>query len=886
MELNFSKKWGPYLSDRQWGVVREDYSADGDAWDYSTHDQARSKAWRWGEDGIGGVSDDRQFLCIAPAFWNGRDPIIKERLFGLTNTEGNHGEDVKELFYYLDAAPDHRYLRMLYKYPHAAFPYQQVIEENKRRSRLDPEFEITQTGVFDQNRYFDIFIEYALGETENDILMKITVENRASEAAWLAVLPTIWFRNTWSYHLSEKPKPTVLLDGKRLCIRCPELGTQDFFLYAADSPEFLFCENETNFARVFHGRNKGSSTKDAINAYLTDKNPAGLNVEKKGTKAAAFYQKEIPAGGSKVFMLRLMDAQHPILQKNAKSKNTAVFADFDTIFAKRRAETDLFYESIQKNIPDPDRRAVQRQAWAGMIWNKQFYYYQVPRWLEGDPGQPKPPSTRWKGRNADWQNFESEHILSMPDKWEYPWFAAWDLAFHAVIFAHIDPIFAKEQLLLLHSQHFRRSDGTLPAYEWNFDDLNPPVQAWAAWRVFEIEKTAEGGTGDFDFLTRIFPDLRAAYNWWMSQKDDNNNDLFSGGFLGLDNIGVFNRSESLPNGFQLEQADATAWAAFYALQMLRIALKLAQNEPSKCVFYQNEAFDFFKHFLQIAYAIGSPDDQRTLWDDEDGFFYDNLRDVDDSNFLLKVRSLVGLIPMLSVLTLDDNELAGLPVFKKNAENFLETNADLASMISRWHDVQGEKRLLSMLRGHRLKCLLKRMLDPNEFLSDYGVRSLSKYYLDNPFKIRCLGEALEVGYLPGESDSGVFGGNSNWRGPIWMPINFLLIESLMEFNAYFGAEFRVECPVGSGKLLSLCEVAHYLSNRLTALFLKNKAGYRPLHGSEKRYGDDPFFCNLVLFYEYFDGDTGRGCGASHQTGWTGLAANLMDSSQFLPFQNRP
>ncbi len=857
-----SLKWGPYLADRQWGVVREDYSATGDAWDYTTHDDARSKAWRWGEEGIGGFSDDNQFLCLAPAFWNGRDPILKERFFGLGNSEGNHGEDVKELYYYLDAAPDHRYLRMLYKYPQAEFPYGWLLDENRRRSRKDGEFEIKETGIFNDNRYFDIFIEYALGEHENDVLLKITAENRGPDEAWLAVLPTIWFRNLWAFGLSKKAKPQLKLDGERLKIQHPELSDKPFFLVADGSPDWLFCENETNFRRLHQFENFAPSAKDGIHEFVVHGHRHALNPQLTGTKAAAFFQKQIPGGGSATFRLRLSDFEF----ENA-------FADFDFIFEKRKAETNTFFQNLQKNTLGPELRAVQRQAWAGLVWSKQLYFYQIPRWLAGDPGQPAPPAQRRWGRNADWPHFEAAHVLSMPDKWEYPWFAAWDLAFHCVAFARIDPGFAKDQLRVLFSEKFLRDDGNIPAYEWNFSDVNPPVQAWAAWRVFEIEQTS-GGVGDLDFLESLYPKFRLAYDWWFAQKDADGNDLFSGGFLGLDNIGVFDRSKGLPGDSTLEQADATAWAGFYSLQMLRIALKLAQNLPKHAEFFQNEAFGFFEHFLKIAFAIGSPDDERTLWDDTDGFFYDNLRLSDGTHFSLNVRSVVGLVPMFSVLVLDDGELDGLPIFKEKAEAFLAANPDLASMISRWHEVQGDKRLLSMLRGHRLKCLLRRVLDAREFLSDFGLRSLSRWHLDNPFTLDWLGQNLQVRYLPGESDSGMFGGNSNWRGPIWMPVNFLLIESLREFHAYFSDDFQVECPVGSGQMLNLNEVADFLSARLLKLFQRGPDGKRPLHGGSRRYGSDPFFKDLLLFYEYFDGDTGRGCGASHQTGWTALAANLV------------
>lgn len=864
----FNKKIGPYLSDRQWGVVREDYSADGDAWDYTTHDQARSKTWRWGEDGIGGISDEDQFLCFAPAFWNGRDPIIKERFFGLTNEEGNHGEDVKELYYYLDNMPDHRYMRMLYKYPQEAFPYAVLVEENQQRSRQDPEFELLDTGIFDQNRYFDIFIEYAKGEADTDILIKITACNRNTESAPLTVLPTLWFRNLWAFGLSAKEKPQIKLERNGLAITHPELG--DFLFFRETAPQWLFCENETNDQRLYGTPNISPSCKDGINDFVLSNQPEFLNPQASGTKAAALYQVVVPPEGEVVFRHRLMGVQTNEKEEWLPAED--MFTNFEAIFDIRKKETDEFYARLQENIHDQDLKTIQRQAWAGMLWNKQFYYYSIPPWLDGDPGQIPPPNERQNGRNHDWRHFAAAHILSMPDKWEYPWFAAWDLAFHCIPLARLDAEFAKQQLILLHSPGFQRTDGSIPAYEWDFNDVNPPVQAWAAWHIYEIDRTNNGHDGDVLFLQTLFAPLRAAYNWWLNQKDADGDDLFSGGFLGLDNIGVFDRSKPLPEGDSLEQADATAWTAFYSLQMLRIALELAKL-PEQSEHYQEEAFNFFQHFLQIAYAIGSPEDQRTLWDDADGFFYDTLRFPDRSHLPLKVRSIVGLIPMLAVLTLDEKDLQNLPLFTFNVALFLADNPDLAGMISRWHDVQGEKRLLSLLRGHRLKCLLKRMLDPNEFLSPFGIRSLSKIHDNSPFTLAWLGEPQTVKYLPSESDSGMFGGNSNWRGPIWIPINYLLIESLQHFHQYYSDDFQVECPVGSGQTLNLQEVADLLSNRLLNLFSVNAEGHRPLHGMEVQYQTNPHFWNLLQFHEYFDAEQGKGLGASHQTGWTGLISAL-------------
>ncbi len=845
-------KWGPYLSDRQWGTVREDYTANGDAWHATTHDQARSKAWRWGEEGLGGISDDQQHLCFAPAFWNGQDPILKERFFGLNNGEGNHGEDVKELYYYLDSAPDHSYMRMLYKYPQAAFPYTELLLENRRRTRADPEFEILETGIFDENRYFDIFIEYAKADTE-DILVRITACNRGPDAAPLTVLPTVWLRNVWSFSGEESVKPLASLTGQTVQVKHSELG--DYFLFADGNEDWLFCENETNQQRLFQTPNVTPTCKDGINDFIIHGDQTAINTEKAGTKVAALFQVDIPAAGEAVFRLRL-----------TRKKPRNAFADFDKIFTQRRTATDAFYADLQKNISDPEARNVQRQAYAGMLWNKQFYAYDVARWLDGDPGEPPPPPERLTGRNSTWRGMVSQNVLSMPDKWEYPWFAAWDLAFHCLPLVRLDPVFAKNQLETLFSKQFQRPDGQIPAYEWNFDDLNPPVKAWATWQVFTLEKEKIGGEGDRDFLKRMFKPLTDTYFWWISQRDSDGNDLFGGGFLGLDNIGVFDRSKPLDSGDMLDQADATAWVAFCALYMFRIAVELDE---------QVLAAEFFEHFLHIAAAVGQTGTELDLWDDDDEFFYDHLRFSDGTSRSLKVRSMVGLIPMFAVLTLTDAELANAPHIKARVSAILEKKPDLAKMISYWHDVQGDSRLLSLLRGHRTKALLRMMLDPQEFWSDHGVRSLSRRYLDDPYTMPHDDADLSVNYVPGDSDSGMFGGNSNWRGPVWMPVNFLLIQSLREFYRYYGADFLVEYPIGSGQEVTLNQVADELSQRITGIFLPNAQGERTVHGKETRYAQDPHFRDLVLFYEYFHGDNGRGLGASHQTGWTGLVALLLE-----------
>ena len=874
-----NNKWGSYLSDRQWGTVREDYSKGGDAWQYTTHDMARSKAWRWGEEGIGGLSDDKQYLCLAPAFWNGCDPIIKERYFGLTNEEGNHGEDVKELYYFLDNTPDHSYMKMLYKYPQAAFPYQQLVEENKNRGRLEREFELLDTDIFKDNQYFDIFIEYAKAADE-DILIKITVHNRANKTAYLATMPTIWFRNLWTPKILRGSRPTLFLENNCLNIHHEDLGK--YFLFANGTPEWLFCENETNNKRLYGSdANDSASSKDGINDFIISKNRSFLNPNNNGTKAAAYFTDNIPANGSATYRLRLMHQDIFSSKKMATQKANLgePFADFDVLFKQKKREADDFYNKIQKDIADKEAQNIQRQAFAGMLWSKQLYFYDVNEWLDGDVGQPAPPNQRKDARNSDWRHFSSSAIISMPDNWEYPWFAAWDLAFHTIVLARIDAAFAKQQLLLLVGDNFQHPNGQLPAYEWNFGDVNPPVHAFAAWKVFETDKILRGDTGDSVFLETIFQRLLINFQWWVNQKDADGNDIFGGGFLGLDNIGVFNRSDVLPNGETLEQADATAWMAMFALNMMKIALELAKENvvtESKSKNYQDLAVRFFEQFLYIAHAATGIGGEKDLWDENDAFFYDVIRTKDGKTMPLRVRTMVGLIPLFAVETLNDNDLDAVPNFKSRIEAFLTDNPHLANLTSRWHDQHGSTRLLSLLRGHRTKCLLQRMLDEGEFLSDFGVRSVSKVYQNEPFSMDINGQAVQLQYTPAESDSGMFGGNSNWRGPIWMPVNYLLIESLLKFHVYYGDDFRVECPVGSGKFLSLREVASLLASRLSRLFTPNTEGVRAVHLLHSEYKTDEYFKDLVLFYEYFDGDTGRGVGASHQTGWTGLIAELLFS----------
>ncbi len=853
------KKWGPYVTERQWGTVREDYSPYGNAWEYVSHDAARSKAFRWGEEGIAGICDDRQLLCFALALWNGRDPILKERLFGLTGNEGNHGEDVKEYYYYLDSTPTHSYMKMLYKYPQAEFPYGWLVDENRRRGKGAPEFELIDTGIFNEDRYFDVFIEYAKAAPD-DILIRITVHNRGPEAATVHLLPTVWFRNTWAWGLNgHKPSMCVTARGG-IEINQTDLGKR--WLLCEGDPKFLFCDNETNARRLYNVDAKGYF-KDGINEYVVHGNVAAVNPAQMGTKAAAHYQLEIPAGNSATLRLRLT---------NVATAADKAFVNFDQTFAQRLQEADEFYGEVQAPIKDADAKNVQRQAFAGMLWSKQFYYFDIPRWLNGDPGQPPPPEGRKHGRNHEWLHLNNADIISMPDKWEYPWYAAWDLAFHCIPLAMIDADFAKEQLVLLTREWYMHPNGQLPAYEWAFGDVNPPVHAWATWRVFQIDRKRNGGEGDLAFLERVFQKLLLNFTWWVNRKDAEGHNIFQGGFLGLDNIGVFDRSAKLPTGGHLEQADGTSWMAMYSLNMMRIALELALHNHV----YEDMATKFFEHFLYIAGAMANiGGDGTDLWDQEDEFFYDVLHLPNDAHVPLKVRSMVGLIPLFAVETLEPELLAQVPEFKQRLEWFLHYRPDLANLVSRWHEPgAGERRLLSLLRGHRMKRLLKRMLDETEFLSDYGVRALSRVHDDQPYVFHVNGSAFTVKYQPAESDSGLFGGNSNWRGPIWMPVNYLIIESLQKFHHYYGDEFKIECPTGSGRFRTINEVASELCHRLTRIFLRDESGRRPVFNYHEKIQNDPHFRDYVLFHEYFHGDNGRGVGASHQTGWTGLVAKLL------------
>ncbi|MBB6270995.1 hypothetical protein HDF26_001422 [Pedobacter cryoconitis] len=849
-------KWGPYVSDRQWGTVREDYSYNGEVWDYTTHDMARSKAYRWGEEGIGGFSDDQQNLCIGLALWNGKDAILKERLFGLTNGQGNHGEDVKELYYHLDSSPTHSYMKMLYKYPFQAFPYELLISENARRDKTQPEFELIDTGLFDKDEYGDIFIEYAKNN-EEDLLIKYTVFNRSTAAVTLDVIPQLWYRNTW-FDGEHGVKPEILNQGNQtLLLRSALMG--DYHCYADGDAKFLFTDNETNNQRLYQSANVSRYVKDGINDYIVHGNQDAVNSDNMGTKAGIWYHLDIPAGESREIRIRL-----------SKTKVAKPFSDFDYIFALRIQETDIFYAEKQLNTDNADEKNMQRQAWAGMFWNKQFYSYDVNRWLIGDTGQPAPPKQRKTGRNSHWKHFVANDILSMPDKWEYPWFAAWDLAFHCISFAPLDPDFAKDQLRLMVSANYMHPSGQLPAYEWDFGDVNPPVHAMATWHVYLADKAVKG-KGDINFLVEIFNKLLLNFTWWVNQKDSEGNNIFEGGFLGLDNIGVFNRSQPVPGGGFLEQADGTSWMAMYALNMMQISMELSLHFDV----FESMAIKFSEHFLYIAGSISSMgEDSCGLWDEEDGFYYDMLRRPDGSADRLRLRSLVGLIPMFAQVVFDEGKWGKLPKLKERLEWFMQQRPDLVQLVSHWTDTKGsDQHLLSLLRGHRMKLLLKRMLDPNEFLSDYGIRSVSKAYCAYPFNYQLDGMDYTVKYLPAESDSGMFGGNSNWRGPMWMPVNYLIIESLKNFQEYYTDDFKVECPTGSGQFLSLQEIAELLSKRLKCIFMKNEAGERPVSGGNPKFNHDPHFKDYILFHEYFNGDNGKGLGASHQTGWTGLIAML-------------
>ncbi len=857
------KRWGPYLSERAWGTVREDYSPYGNAWEYFPHDHARSRAYRWNEDGIAGISDRHQRICFAVALWNEHDPILKERLFGLTGSEGNHGEDVKEYYFYLDSTPTHSYMKYVYKYPQAAFPYDRLVSENRRRGKSDPEFELIDTGVFDEDRYFDVQVEYAKATPEN-LLIRITVFNRAAEAARLHLLPTIWFRNTWSWGNGAARPVLKRAAGSRAAVEIDEPRYGMRWLACEGAPELLFTENQTNSRRLFGYDDGAAYCKDGINDYVVDGVREAVNPEQVGTKASARYLLEVPAGSSATVRLRLTDTP----------PESGLGADFDRLFRDRVREADEFYAEVIPGDLSPDAANVMRQAFGGLLWSKQFYHYVVKDWVEGDPGQPPPPSERRHGRNREWQQLHNADVISMPDKWEYPWYAAWDLAFHCVPLALVDSDFAKEQLTLLLREWYMHPNGQLPAYEWAFGDVNPPVHAWAAWRVYKIDQKRRG-RGDVKFLSRVFHKLLLNFTWWVNRKDPEGMNVFQGGFLGLDNIGVFDRSAPLPTGGHLEQSDGTSWMAMYSLNLLAIAMELARHDPA----YEDVASKFWEHFLYIAHSMNNRGNEGLeLWDEEDGFYYDVLHLPDGTHKPLKVRSMVGLIPLYAVQTLEPETLERLGGFRRRLEWFIENRPDLTRNVACMRTRgQAERRLLSIVSPDRLRAVLRVMLDENEFLSPYGIRALSRVHKDRPYVLSVNGHEHRVDYEPAESSSGLFGGNSNWRGPIWFPVNYLIIESLQKFHHYLGDDFKVECPTGSGRYLTLWEVAAELSQRLSRIFLRDTNGRRPVFGRIGMFHADPNWRDLIPFHEYFHGDDGSAVGASHQTGWTGIVAKLLQQS---------
>jgi len=862
------RHWGPYLSERAWGTVREDYSATGQAWDYFPHDHARSRAYRWNEDGLAGISDRHQYLCFALALWNERDSILKERLFGLSGSQGNHGEDVKEYYFYLDNTPTHSYMKMRYKYPQAAFPYRELVEENARRGPDAPEYELLDTGVFEGDRYFDVDVEYAKAG-QDDLLIRIRVTNLGPDAAPCHVLPTLWFRNTWRWGYENGPmgdvpgKPHLRRrEGNDSAVEAQHPALGAYYLYADDVETWLFTENETHNHRLFGTENQTPYVKDAFHRYVIHGDETAVNPAGEGTKAAGVYRLDIAPGETRTLRLRLADAAHE-----------APFAAFDAVFSQRMAEADAFYGAVQPAALCEDERRIQRQAFAGMLWTKQLYYYDVPQWLRGDPGQPKPPASRQQGRNHNWKHLNNFDVISMPDKWEYPWYASWDLAFHTLPLVLIDPDYAKRQLVLMTREWYMHPNGQLPAYEWAFGDVNPPVHPWAAWRVYKID-AARSGTPDRAFLEGIFHKLLLNFTWWVNRKDVEGRNIFQGGFLGLDNISVFDRSRTLPTGGHIDQSDGTAWMGFFSLAMLKIALELAKDNP----IYQDTATKFFEHFLRIAHAMTNCGGQNIpLWDGEDGFFYDNLHLPGGRIIPLKVRSLVGLLPLIAVETLEPEILEEMPDFNRRMHWFIENRPDISgNMADVGQEGAEDRHLVAILTRERLISVLRYMLDENEFLSPYGIRSVSKYHQDHPYSFQVQGEEFTVKYEPAESRSGLFGGNSNWRGPIWFPINFLIIEALQRFHHFYGDDLKVECPTGSGNEVTLAEVATELSRRLISIF-RRENGRRPLYGGTTRFQDDPHWRDLLLFFEYFHGDNGAGLGANHQTGWTGLIAKLLQQS---------
>ncbi len=860
------KKWGPYLSERAWGTVREDYSREGEAWQYFSYEMAQARAYRWNEDGLGGISDRNQRICLSLALWNGKDPFLKERLFGLSGLEGNHGEDVKECYYYIDSTPTHSYMKMLYKYPQQEFPYDKLRKENKKRGRQEREYELTDTGVFDENRYFDLFIEYVKVD-EEDILIRYTLHNRGPEEAEITILPIIWFRNTWSWRYGNEG-PTGDEHGKPQIKRVPEKATfllehpieGSYYLYCAENPELIFTENETNNEKLFGVKNSSPYTKDAFHRYIVGEEKSAININQVGTKAAAVYRKKVPPQEYTTITLRF-----------SKMEVNQPFKDIDELILKRKEEANEFYAAIQHGNLTEELKQIQRKAFAGLLWNKQFYYLDVEQWGKGDP---ELPVYRTVERNREWEHLTSFDIFSMPDKWEYPYFCSWDTAFHCIPLLLIDPDFAKRQIVLYTREWYMHPNGQLPAYEWNFSDVNPPVLAWGAWRAYKIEGKVSG-THDRDFLKGVFNKLLLNFTWWVNRKDKDGNNVFQGGFLGLDNISLFDRSKSIPSGGHIDQADGTAWMAFYCILMMRMALHLSLEEP----YFQDIATKFFEHFLRIAGALTNCGGKgHHLWNDDDGFFYDAVHLPNDQIVPVKVRSLVGLLPLLAVETLESEEMRKLTVFSRRVDWFISKRPHVfANLTCIYRPGVENRRLLSILTEERLVSILKYMLDENEFLSEYGIRSLSKYHKDHPYSLNLDGENYSVGYVPGDADSGLFGGNSNWRGPIWFPMNFLIIESLQKYYYYYGDTLKVEFPTRSGQFLNLWDVSVELSKRLIKLFQVNQEGNRPIYGTSEKYRHDPYWKDLLLFNEYFHGDSGLGLGASHQTGWTALIAKLIQQS---------
>ena len=856
------KRWGPYLSERAWGTVREDYSADGNAWDSFPHDHARSRAYRWNEDGLGGICDNHQNLCFALTLWNGKDPILKERLFGLTGSEGNHGEDVKEYYFYLDSTPTHSYMKFLYKYPQQAFPYNYLVVENARRGKNDPEFELLDTGIFNEDRYFDVQVEYAKIDS-NDIAIRITVTNRGHDGASLDVLPTLWFRNTWSWAGDDVPEIRIARDApEHISLLATKPDFESYELHCQGRPRPLFTENETNYTRLY-GSFKRSFAKDGINDAVVNSQVDSVNSENRGTKASVLYQVHLDGGASKVLQLRL----------SADVSVANAFDDFDSLFRRRKAEADKFFATIIPATLSDDEQNVMRQSIAGLLWSKQFYHYVIKEWLDGDPNQPSPPPQRHSGRNGRWGHLYNADVLSMPDKWEYPWFAAWDLAFHCITLSIVDADFAKQQLSLMLREWYMHPNGQLPAYEWAFGDVNPPVHAWAVWRVYRIEQRRRG-EGDIKFLESAFHKLLMNFTWWVNQKDADGLNVFEGGFLGLDNIGLFDRSSPLPVAGMIEQSDGTSWMAMYTLNMLTIASELARHNSA----YEDVASKFWEHFLAIAHAMTHIcADGKGLWDSQDGFFYDVLYARSGDWERMKVRSMVGLVPLFAVETLESADLDRMPGFTRRLDWFVKNRPDLTLNIARMHGGQNDRLLVSIIDEGKLRAILRLMLSEEEFLSPYGIRALSKKHRDFPYVKQVGGMEYRVDYEPAESTSGLFGGNSNWRGPVWFPMNYLIIESLQKYHFFYGDNFKVECPTGSGVMMTLAEVAEEISQRLTRIFLRGPDGRRPVYERMEKFQADPLWNDLILFFEYFHGDIGAGVGASHQTGWTGLIAKLLQQT---------